>query len=268
MVFRERKDDFSFLFNAVKKAASSIEAISDYNPTTLIADNAPAIENGFTEIFAHENLKRVNCWAHAIRNVDNELTKIKNKIFQGQLRLDILDIQLSRNKKMFLKLTELFELKWLNKSNSVDNFLLYFRKNWVLNNNGWYEGYSIGDPSTSNAIESSHKYIKKDTNRSRKPAIKFIHSTGKELVEEWSNARNPILHLQGKEVSNPNCKHYAEKPIIETKDWTEALKWNSKHIPFIKAYSTKEIYCASEVLKNLTKTRCHIFIKKLLMRWY
>lgn len=87
----------------------------------------------------------------------------------------------------FLKLVDLFELKWKHKDNYVDNFLLYFITNWVRTNSGWYEGYSDGDPSTSNGIESSHKDMKADTNHCRKPAIKFIHKTGKELVEEWSN---------------------------------------------------------------------------------
>ena len=59
LVFRERKDDFSFLFNAVRQAASSVHSI-DYKPTTLIADNAPSVENGFTSVFGSVSIKRVN----------------------------------------------------------------------------------------------------------------------------------------------------------------------------------------------------------------
>ena len=68
---------------------------------------------------------------------------------------------------------------------------------WFFKKSGWFEGFSIGDPSTSNAIESLHKIMKKDTLHTRKPAIKFINTTGKELVEEWSNSRNPIFNNNG-----------------------------------------------------------------------
>ena len=74
MVFRERQEDFKFLFSAVKKAAE-ITMLIEYNPNLLIADNAPAISNGFISTHG-ETIKRVNCWAHCIRNIDDELTKI------------------------------------------------------------------------------------------------------------------------------------------------------------------------------------------------
>ena len=45
IVYREREDNFSFLFSAVQKAVKAVHN-HDYSPDTLIADNAPAIENG------------------------------------------------------------------------------------------------------------------------------------------------------------------------------------------------------------------------------
>ena len=70
IVLRERASDFEFLFNSVKKGASILGI--EYNPTTIIADNAPSIENGFNKSFKKCE-KRVNCWAHTIRNIDDEL---------------------------------------------------------------------------------------------------------------------------------------------------------------------------------------------------
>ena len=96
MVFRERSEDFHFLFNAVKNAADLTAQIK-YKPQVLIADNAPAIENGFISAFGNSEIKRVNCWAHAIRNIDDELAKVKNKEFKAKLRADILKIQLCHN---------------------------------------------------------------------------------------------------------------------------------------------------------------------------
>ena len=105
--------------------------------------------------------------------------------------------------------------------------------------------------------------MKKDTNYSRKPAIKFMHTTGKALVEEWSNARNPTFNIEGNQLENPNCKVYVEKPAIETVDWTDALKWNSNQHSFIKAFSTKDIYCTSDVLKSVTKQQCREIMQKM-----
>ena len=100
-------------------------------------------------------------------------------------------------------------------------------------------------------------------NYSRKPAIKFMHTTGKELVEEWSQSRSPIFNIDGQELSNPNCKVYEEKPTIETSDWTEALKWNSKQHSFIKAFSNKYVYCTSDSSKVITKIQCREFIQQI-----
>ena len=134
----------------MKKAAKLSAIQDDYMPNTIIADNAPAIHNGFNAVFG-EAYKRINCWAHAIRNIDEELAKIKDKEVRSQMRSDICKIQLSQNENLFLKATELFTRKWNNKETE---FVNYFNENWCQTKNGWYEGYSVGDPSQSNAIES------------------------------------------------------------------------------------------------------------------
>lgn len=196
MTYRETSEDYEFLFNSIKKGVKDIYGF-DYKPNILIADNASAIENGFNAAFGDDQITRINCWAHTIRNIDTELAKIKNKEQRERIRFDICNIQLSQSKAIFIKLNELFYLKWLNRENSITYFMSYYRDNWVNRKSGWYEGFSIGDPSTSNAIESHHKTIKKDTQHIRKPAIKFINTSGKELVEEWSNSRNPVFNNQG-----------------------------------------------------------------------
>ena len=66
--------------------------------------------------------------AHCIRNIDDELAKIKDKTLKLQLRAEICCIQLSFNQKIFDKLTELFEKKWRD---SCQEFIDYFMTNWV-----------------------------------------------------------------------------------------------------------------------------------------
>jgi len=44
----------------------------------------------------------------------------------------------------------------------INDFLTYFNNQWCKSNNGWLEKYSVGIPSTSNALESFHDKNKKD----------------------------------------------------------------------------------------------------------
>ena len=84
IVFRETEEDFSFVFNAIKKSKLAIDSLNSpgvppsfiYNPKRLIADSAPAIHNGFEKAYGQLE-KRVNCWAHVIRNIDSVLKKNK-----------------------------------------------------------------------------------------------------------------------------------------------------------------------------------------------
>ncbi|RNA29366.1 hypothetical protein BpHYR1_047947 [Brachionus plicatilis] len=67
--------------------------------------------------------------------------------------------------------------------------LLTHTKNWCCDGKkGWYEGYYIGKPSPSIAFESKHRSIKDF-------------------------------------VSNANFEIFYTKPIITTKDWTDAYQW-------------------------------------------
>jgi len=137
--------------------------------------------------------KRINCWAHCIRLIDAELSSVKNNTFRQQLRADIKNIQLSDNESIFIKSVELFLLNWSKaKDAQVDAFLVYFKTNFVDCKSGWYEGYSAGDPSHSNGIESSHKHFKCFENiRERTPCIQFMKGKGRRMVKEWSLQRSP-----------------------------------------------------------------------------
>lgn len=51
----EKQEDFAFIFRTVKKTVENVEGV-EYEPDTLIADNAPEITNGFKDVFS---LKKV-----------------------------------------------------------------------------------------------------------------------------------------------------------------------------------------------------------------
>ena len=109
MTFNEKEDDFSFLFQGIKDACKLLFG-QDYEPTTLIADSAPAITNGFRAVFTLEN--RVNCWAHAIRGIDDELKVIKDEKEKLAIRQDITMMQVSPTRSIFLKSLSLFQDKY------------------------------------------------------------------------------------------------------------------------------------------------------------
>jgi len=92
-------------------------------------------------------------------------------------------LQLCYNECLFIKARELFKRKW-NKLKETKRILNCFYDNWIKNQNDWYEGYSIGDPSQSNAIESSHKVMKSFNLRIRASTIKFMKGKGKKMIEE------------------------------------------------------------------------------------
>ena len=140
--------------------------------------------------------------------MDIELNKLKDKNNKKNMRFDICKIQLSNSESIFKKSTELFEKKWLDLYPQSSDFIKYFNDNWVTKKNGWYEGYSIGDPSQSNSIESSHKDMKAFSNiKQRHPCIRFLHSKGKEMLEEWSKQRSDKFG----DIINPNVEIYQQK---------------------------------------------------------
>ena len=247
ITLEETSKDFEFLFKSVSETSKKTDDF-DYKPTVLIADNAPAITNGFVNAYINIS-KRVCCWAHVIRNIDIYLKPIKNEQSKIQIRYDICKIQLSINEGLFKKALELFFIKWRGDI-QINNFLDYFENQWCLQNDGWYEGYSWGIPSHSNAIESTHKQMKAfELLRNRLAFNQFLNSMQTGLVYEWSMERNP---------TNNNCKLYHSKPIITTKDWTDAFKWNSKNHKCVKL---DNVYFVSETKSMISKEDCRSFIE-------
>ena len=183
---------------------------------------------------------------------------MKDLTARAALREDICKIQLCFNESLFKQATELFRVKWKAYPSFVDNF---YRK-WCIAKNGWYEGYSVGVPSHSNSIESTHKHMKVKQRKSRMPLKRFIFSQLENgIVTEWSLERNPIYFVGGQELQNPNAKIYQSMPDIATKDWTDAFKWNAKNHVFIKPFKNQDIFCTSDEKKAITKDECRQFIK-------
>ena len=214
-----------------------------YKPTALIADNAPAITNGFKHAFSSYS-KRVSCWAHVIRNIDSQLKTIKNE--KDSVRH--MQHQLQTSEILFNQSIILFQKKWHGIDPQVNIFLEYLEKKWFKKNEGWYEGYCCGIPSHSIAIESTHKHMKA-FDILRLAFNQFLNSMETGLIYEWSYERNPEY---------TNYKQYHDEPVLSTKDWTDAFKWNAKNH---KAKKLGKYYYVSNKKVTITLEDCRILIQ-------
>ena len=240
----------------------------EWSPKILIADNAPEIENGFLQAFGPFTEKnwRINCWAHAIRNIDKHIDKhIKDKENRIKIRADILNIQVVFNDKLFQTATTLLRTKWLKLTKNESGtqvFLDYFRDNWVNKKNGWYEGFQLGIPSQSNAIESSHRHqIKSFGNiKQRSTCKRFINDTGKQLVEDWSLKYRDIFKNGN---INSNKKIFKKKPVILREDWEKAWQWGNKKHDYCHAFNESNTYMCSDSIKLPKKVDCRRYLKDI-----
>jgi hypothetical protein len=92
-------------------------------PTTLSADAAPAITNGFIEVFG-EPEHRVMCYSHVIRNCDKRIVSIQDKETRQQIRNDIGSLQLATSKEAFEAASSLFLAKWSEANDIYINIFL------------------------------------------------------------------------------------------------------------------------------------------------
>ena len=137
--------------------------------------------------------------------------KIQNSDFIKHLGF----VQLSLNEKMF-------------KSNACQLLAEFegmaglgeFEKQWLEIAPNWYEGLSIFNPSTNNALEAFNALIKAMyTLRERLSLSKFFDCLKTIIVSE-SKLRDPDF---------TNAKLFAEKKEFSIKTWTEAFEFSRQN---------------------------------------
>jgi len=179
-----------------------------------MADGADAITNGFQKVFGHE-FNRLMCFFHVMKNLDTHLRPMPKNI-KTAVRRDIELMQLCPSKVVFEKSAKLFLEKWANDS-ELQPFLQYFKTQWLIHLPNWYEGASPGNPSTNNSLEATNGTIKKEhTIRERLPLAQFLNVAVAKILPSWSTERD---------ISNLNCKRFAEVPSKTLNLWTKAYQW-------------------------------------------
>jgi hypothetical protein len=152
----EKQNDFEFIFKAVHDGLFGLDNSNAYQPEVLIADGSDAIRNAFISIFGSNQM--VMCWAHVRRAVDKKLCLINDKNERHEVMSDIEQLQICNSTNSFQLASELF----LKKHEKHEDFINYFKSEWLTAHSGWYEGYSEYTPSTNNALEATNNVIKQE----------------------------------------------------------------------------------------------------------
>lgn len=201
----ERKEDFVMLFDALKKGVFSLYAFN-MEPKALICDAAKSIQNAFQEVFGTECIIKM-CWTHAKKNIQKNVEKLVEKKKQKEILDDIDSLHSATSPTLFQRALSAF----LRKHANEEQFITYFKQEWILLNPNWYLGSAEGSPSTNNALEVFNRGIKDShTLRERLPLSRFL-SVATKMVKEWS--------------INYKTERFLIDPPVAMKEWTAAYQW-------------------------------------------
>ena len=170
----EAIEDYEFIFKCIKGLAFEIYGF-DFNVSVILADAVLSIMSGFKLVFPELD-KRIICWAHVNRKIDERLRGVEETI-RGAITNDFEVFQSTITEPHINQAFELLYKKWQALNNQkINDMFQYFRDQWLTESNiGWYESYASGFPSTNNALEATNDVIKdKATLRDRLPIRDFL----------------------------------------------------------------------------------------------
>lgn len=203
----EKTEDFRFLFASLKKGIFNVTG-EEFEIKTLVADGAGAIHNGFKLTFGDDSTILM-CWVHMQKKLEEKVKSLIPKCDQEDIIIDVKLIQLITCTQTFDAVLTLFFEKW----NKHNEFLTYFRSEWIDQNALWYEGAKERTPSHNNALEGTNRVIKDEgTFRNRLPLPRFVEVV-QQLVHDWG-ARY-----------EDNSIMFNDSTSIDLPLWTKAYQW-------------------------------------------
>jgi hypothetical protein len=220
----EKKEDFKFVFNAVKEAVEIQHKIS-FQPNVLVCDAAKSIQNAFLEIFGSQSVVRM-CWAHAKKNIVKHVDKLITKEHRIEILNDVDLIQLATSPEIFQRVSAMFLEKW---STYVD-FCEYFKKEWIQLNPNWFEGVANGTQSTNNALEAFNRVIKDSNTLRERLSLGHFLTKAIDMVRSWSHEYEMEL------------KKVFDKPSMTLNLWTKSYNWAKLPKKIIKKNGTSNTY--------------------------
>ncbi len=224
---KERHYDFKFLFNSLQLGRQKIfEPRLSYD-LSLMADGSDAITNGYRE--AGFVGVREMCWFHVVKNIKSYLSKVEDR-YAKEIRFDIEKLQKAQTPMLFEAGAALFVSKWISKDNeSVKTFIEYFKREWLINHDKWYESFNhpnnVCSCSTNNGNESINNVIKKEDTFRELLSFNQFKVVCCKIVRKWSYNINP---------TNINAMVFATRPSIYDSNvndlplWTKAYNWQKE----------------------------------------
>lgn len=181
----ESSSDFKFLFESLQEGVIKV-ANDDVNPDVLVADAAVPISNGFAEAFDRLK-KRAHSFTHMMANVQKP--PFVGPANKEAFLIDARSLQLSHDQAVFDAGFKVLEAKW---AKDEPRFMEYSKKNHILTNGNWFEGYASRTPSTNNALESFNRLLKsQQTFYTRQPlnqfmlhALTIVHQRSQEYIHD------------------------------------------------------------------------------------
>lgn len=155
----EQEEDIDFILKSVLYGTETLNG-SKCKFKYSMSDAAPAIRASVKKILGSDVICLM-CWFHFTEAVEKRLLTIEDKETRKLINDHIYIIHISKDEQEFIQSTSLFFKYWTAKNDaSINQFLDYFRKNWIDKNENWYEGAGLYHPSTNNGLESFNRDIK------------------------------------------------------------------------------------------------------------
>lgn len=209
----ENQADYAFVFNALK--VGTISALNgEWHPDIIMCDAAKAISNGFREVFGHHILELM-CWFHAKCAMKDHVLTLIPPAMQKECLEDIDKLQLSENETVFRKASQLFIEKYCQHQDFVE----YFKEQWLNLHSNWYEGASfpIKAPSCNNGLEVFNRTLKDEKTLRRKLPLQVFFKRLLDWVHTWGN----------RYVGGANT--VSVEPKIDLPLMTKAYQWKKEN---------------------------------------
>jgi hypothetical protein len=111
-------------------------------------------------------------------------------------------------------------------ADDVNKFLSYFEKQWISHYRNWFEGASLGSPSTNNCLEATNAIIKKQyTLRERLRLGEFSDCLEQGIVANFSTERD---------TGRVNHKKIEDEPPISLQMWTKSYQWVKSNVSVLQ----------------------------------
>lgn len=188
---RETKEDYAFVFGAVKNAMFKQLGRSIVAGAS-ISDSSPAIFNGYEMTFDHLTV-RIMCWFHVKYNVRKyKFTSQENRKLANR---DLTTMHHLFYEVIFDAAAKLFIEKW--KTKEIE-FIQKFENSFIKQNKYWFFGARDKTPIHNNALESFNGSIKiHQTHWERKPISEFkfrLLEIVSERSKEYFMDKDPFEH--------------------------------------------------------------------------